>query len=251
MYNLFLSLAAGAVTALIIAASTSYGWVAAVFPGFIVATALYVLIAFRVRKRLEAINEVVQQSLQARHVEKAIQALQGGFSLAPWQFLVAGQLHASIGMLRYLTEESPDASLPELEAGQPRGWLPRLVNRDWLSRAILAAARYRKRDLDGALHLMTEACRVGEKEGLCWSVHAWILEKEGRHDEAIRILGRGATLSPKDEKLKESLQALQNGKKLKLWKLYGEQWYQFRLEPPRMEMDPAAARSRRQLFRKR
>ena len=37
MYNLFLSLAAGAVVALAIAFGTSYGWVAAVFPGFLVA----------------------------------------------------------------------------------------------------------------------------------------------------------------------------------------------------------------------
>jgi tetratricopeptide (TPR) repeat protein len=250
MYNLLLSLAAGVLVAAAIALGTSFGWAAAIFPGLLVATALYVFVAFRVRKRLEAINEVVQRELQARHVEKAIQALQGGFSLAPWQFLVGSQLHASIGMLRYLTEEV-EAALPELEAGQPRGWLARLVNRDWLSRAILAAARYRKRDLDGALALLEDAARVGEKEGLCWSVWAWILEKEDRHEEAIRVLGRGAAALPKDEKLKESLQALQNGKKLKLWKLYGEQWYQFRLEPPRMEMDPAAARSRRQLFRKR
>jgi hypothetical protein len=35
-----------------------------------------------------------------------------------------------------------------------------------------------------------------------------------------------------DEKLKSSLQALQNGKKLKLGKLYGEQWFQFFLERP-------------------
>jgi hypothetical protein len=250
MFNLLLSLAAGVAVALAIALSTSFGWAAAVFPGLVAAAALYVLVAFRIRKRLEALNGVVQRELQARRVEKAIQVLQGGYSLAPWQFLVGPQLHASVGMLRYLTEDV-DAALPDLEAGQPRGWLARLVNRDWLSRAILAAARYRKRDVAGALALMAQAAKVGEKDGLCWSVWAWILEKEDRHAEAIGVLGRGAAALPKDEKVQESLQALQNGKKLRLWKLYGEQWYQFRLEPPRMELDPAASRSRRQLFRKR
>lgn len=250
MYNLLLSVAAGVLVAVAIALGTSFGWVAAVFPGLIVATALYVLISFRVRKRLEAINDVVQKEIMARRVEKAILALQGAFSLAPWQFLVAAQLHANIGMLRYLVDEL-DAALPELEAGMPKGWLARLAYRDWMSRAILAAARYRKRDLAGALALMEDAVKVGQKEGLAWSVYAWILEKEGRHEEAIRVLGRGAAAAPKDEKLKESLQALQNGKKLKLWKLYDQQWYQFRLEPPRMELDPGAARSRRQIFRKR
>ena len=250
MYNLIISAAAGALVALAISTSTSFGWVAAFFPGLVVTTACYVFIAFRIRKQLEAINGVVQKELMARHVEKAVAALQGGFKLAPWQFLAAAQLHASIGMLRYVTDDL-DGALPELEAGQPSGWLAKLANRDWLSRGILAAARYRKKDLNGAWALLEEAVKVAPKEGLAWSAYAWLLEKEGRHADAVAVIGRGCTAAPTDAKLKESQQALQNGKKLKLWKLYGEQWYQFRLEPPRMEMDPAAGRSRRQLFRKR
>ena len=251
MYNLLLSLAVGTAVALAIAFGTTFGWAAAVFPGLVAATAVYVYVAFRIRKRLEAINEVVQKELMARRVEKAVQALQGGYALAPWQFLVGAQLHASVGMLRYLTDDV-DAALPDLEAGQPRGWLARLVNRDWLSRAILAAARFRKRDVAGALSLMADAAKVGEKDGLCWSVWAWMLEKEDRHEEAIRVLGRGAAVLPKDEKVQDSLQSLQNGRKLRLWKHYGEQWYQFRLEPPRMEtLDPSGGRARRQIFRKR
>jgi tetratricopeptide (TPR) repeat protein len=250
MYNLILSLAAGVLVALAITLGTSYGWVAAVFPGLIVATALYVYVAYRIRKKMDAVNEVVQRELMARRFEKAIQALQGGFAYANWQFLISNQLHASIGMLRYLTDDL-DGAVPELEQGLPRGWLAKLVYRDWMVRAMLGAARYRKRDLAGAFALLEEAVKIAPKEGLAWSAYAWILEKEGKHEEAIRVLGRGAAASPADEKLKDSQQALQNGRKLKLWKLYGEQWYQFRLEPPRMEMDPAASRSRRQLFRKR
>jgi len=249
MYNLLLSLAAGVVVALAIALGTSFGWVGAVFPGLLVATALYVYVAFRVRKKLDAVNEVVQKELMARRVEKAIQALQGGFVYAPWQFLVGAQLHANVGMLRYLVDEL-DAALPELEAGIPQGWLARLVYRDWMTRALLAAARYRKRDVAGALALLEDAVKFGEKEGLAWSVYAWVLEKEGRHEDAIRVLGRGVAVLPKDEKLQESQQALQNGKKLKLWKLYDQQWYQFRLEAPQ-QLDPTAGRGRRQVFRKR
>ncbi len=250
MYNLILSLAAGVLVALAINLGTSFGWVAAVFPGLIVATALYVYVAYRIRKKMDAVNEVVQRELMARRFEKAIQALQGGFAYANWQFLISNQLHASIGMLRYLTDDL-DGAVPELEQGLPKGWLGKLVYRDWMVRAMLGAARYRKRDLSGALALFAEATKVSPKEGLAWSAHAWVLEKEGRHEEAIAVLGKGAAESPKDEKLADSLQSLQNGKKLKLWKLYGEQWYQFRLEAPPMMMDPAANRSRRQLFRKR
>jgi len=250
MYNLLISVSAGALVALAISMGTRFGWVAAFLPGLVVFAASYFFIAFRVRRRLEAINAVMQKELMARHVEKAVAALQSGFPLGAWQFMAAGQLHASIGMLRYITDDL-EAALPELEAGQPGGWLAKLLNRDWLSRGILAAARYRKKDHAGAWALLEEAVKVAPKEGLAWSTYAWLLEKEGRHDDAIAVLGRGTSASPGDEKLKESLQALQNGKKLRLWKLYGEQWYQFRLEPPRTDLDPAAARSRRQLFRKR
>lgn len=249
MYNLLLSLAAGVVVALAIAFGTSTGWVAAVFPGLIVATALYVYGAFRIRKRLDAVNEVVQKELMAQHVDKAIVALQGAFRFAPWQFLVGAQLHANIGMLHYLTGDL-EAAVPELEQGLPRGWLARLVYRDWMSRSMLATARYRRRDLNGALSLYEESVRYGEKEGLAWSVYAWVLEKEGRHEEAIKVLGRGVAKLPKDEKLQDSLQALQNGKKLRLWKLYDMQWFQFRLEAP-PQADPTGGRARRQVFRRR
>lgn len=249
MYNLLLSLAAGTAVALAIAFGTSYGWVAAVFPGFLVATALYVFVAFRVRKQMEAVGEVVQRELKAQHVDKAIQALQGAFRLGPWQFLVAAQLHAQIGILRYLTGDL-DAALPELEAGLPRGWLAKLAYRDWTGRAFLATARYRKRDVAGALALYEESVGVGEKDGLCWSIYAWVLEKEGRHEEALRVLGRGAAKLPKDERLQDSLQALQNGKKLRLWKLYDMQWFQFGLEAP-PAIDPTGGRARRQVFRRR
>jgi tetratricopeptide (TPR) repeat protein len=250
MYNLLLSLAAGALVALAIATGTTFGWVAAVFPGLIVAMAVYVYVAYRIRKKMDAVNEVVQRELMARRIEKAIQALQVGFAYQRWQFLLGSQLHASVGMLRYMSGELEEA-VPELEAGLPRHWLARLVNRDWMARSMLAAARYRKRDLAGALALMEEAVKVAAKEGLAWSMYAWMLEKEGQHDKAIAVLGRGVAGSPKDEKLQDSLQALQNGKKLRLWKHYDQQWYQFRLEAPTGQLDPAASRSRRQLFRKR
>ena len=72
----------------------------------------------------------------------------------------------------------------------------------------------------------------------------------GLRDELERALGRGAAKLPKDEKLQDSLQTLQNGKKLKLWKLYDMQWFQFGLEAP-PQVDPSGGRARRQVFRRR
>jgi tetratricopeptide (TPR) repeat protein len=222
MYNLLISIAIGVAIALALALGTNLGIAAAIFPGLLAAAVAYFVLARRTFKKVEALFEVVQREAQAQKFDKAVQTLQGGFVHAPWQFLVASQLHAQIGMLLYIRQDL-DAALPHLEKS---------FSRHWIARGMLGAARYRKRDVAGATKVLEEAVKVNKKEGLLWSVYAWILEKAGRHEEAIMVLGRGAAASPSDEKVKAGLQALQNGKKLKLGKVYQEQWFQFRLEDP-------------------
>ena len=209
MYNLLISLAIGAAVAAALALGTELGVAAAVFPGLLAATIAYFVLARRTWKKLEAIFGAMQRDVQAQKIDKAVQTLQGGFVLAPWQFLVASQLHSNIGILLFLKKED-DAALPHLEKS---------FSRNWIARGMLGVTRYRKRDVDGMKKVFEEAVKVNKKEGVLWSAYAWILEKEGRHEEAIAVLGRAVAANASDEKLKTSLQALQNGKKLKLGKL--------------------------------
>lgn len=240
MYNLLISLAIGVAVAAALALGTELGLAAAIFPGLLATTIAYFLLARRTWKQLEAIFGAMQRDVQAQKLDKAVQTLQGGFVLAPWQFLVAAQLHSNIGILLYLKKDE-DAALPHLEQS---------FSRNWIARGMLAVTRYRKRDLDGAKKVFEEAVKANKKEGVLWSAYAWILEKEGRHADAIAVLGRAAAANPSDEKLKTSLQALQNGKKLKLGKLYQEQWFQFRLEQPPPEFAGAGFRGgRRAIYR--
>jgi tetratricopeptide (TPR) repeat protein len=242
MFNLAISLAAGILTGLIVAFSTSLGTAAAVLPGTVVAVGAYLILVRRTWKLLEALFDGVQKELQSQRVDKALQLLQGGFKLAPWQFLVASQLHSNIGILLYVKGDA-EASLPHLEKS---------FTRNWIARAMLAVARYKAHDLAGALKVFEQAVKTNKKEALLWQVYAWVLEKEGRHEEAIAVMGRAAAANPADEKLKSSLQALQNGKKLKLGKLYNEQWFQFRLEAvPQTMMMPNHRPGRRAMFRPR
>ncbi len=226
MINLLLSLAAGLATVLAIRLGTEFGWAGSVLPGVVAAIAAYLVLARRTTKKLEALFEGMQKDLQAQRFEKAIQTLQAGFALAPWQFLVGAQLHSNLGILHYVRQNF-DAALPHLE----KSYL-----RNWIARGMLATALYRKKDVPGATRTFEEAVKANKKEGVLWSAYAWVLEDAGRHDEAIRVLGRAVAANASDEKLKASLQALQNGKKLRLGKLYGEQWYQFHLErmPPEL-----------------
>jgi len=244
MYNLLLSLAAGVAVALAILLGTSFGWAGAVVPGAIAVAGLYLLLARRSWRQLERVFEETQKELMGQRFERALQVLQGGFRIAPWQFLVSAQLHAQIGVLRYVRKEF-DEAFPHLQKS---------FSRHWLARAMLGALLWRRKDVAGMDRILTEAEKQNKKEGLVWCVHAWLLEKEGRAEEAVKVLGRGAAQNPTDEKLKAALQALQNDKKLKLGKLYGEQWFQFHLEavPPQMYGGGMGGRgSRRAIYGKR
>ena len=223
-----------------LALGTEFGLAAAIFPGVLATTIAYFLLMRRTWKKLEAIFEAMQREVQSQKFDRAIQTLQGGFVLAPWQFLVAAQLHSNIGILHYLKQEM-DAALPHLEKS---------FGKNWVARGMLGAARYRKHDLDGTTKVLDDAVRSNKKEGVLWALYAWILEKEDRHEQAIAVLGRAVAANPSDEKLKTSLQALQNGKKLKLGKLYAEQWFQFMLERPPPEFAGAGFRGgRRAIYR--
>jgi tetratricopeptide (TPR) repeat protein len=226
MINLLLSLAIGLAVTLAIRLGTEFGWVGAILPGLLASAAAYFVLARRTGKQLEAIFEVVQKEVQGQRFEKAIQTLQGAMTLAPWQFLVATQIHSNIGILHYVRQNF-DAALPHLEKSYAR---------NWIARGMLGAALYRRKDVAGALRVLEDAAKANKKEGVVWALYAWVLESEGRHEEAIRVMGRAAEANKSDEKVKAALQALQNDKKLKLGKLFGEQWYQFHLEriPPEL-----------------
>ncbi|MGC3998459.1 MAG: tetratricopeptide repeat protein [Anaeromyxobacter sp.] len=240
MLNLLISLAVGAVVTAGILLGTEFGWAAAIFPGLVALVATYIVLLRRTSKQLQAVFDSVQKDIQARRIEKAIATLRTSFGLARWQFLVGSQLHSYIGFLLY-TQQDLDGALPHLEKS---------FSRNWVSRVMLAATHYKRKDLAGARKVLEATARDNKKEGLVWATYAWLLEKEGQHDEAIAVLGRGTAASPGDEKLKAALQSLQNDKKLKLGKLYQEQWFQFMLEaPPPQFAGPGFRGGKRALYR--
>ncbi len=239
MYNVLISLAITVVVAAAVALG-GFGWVAAIVPALVAGVAAYILLARRSGKQLERVFEEMQRelSVQPPRFDKAIAVLKTGFAFERWQFLTGAQLHAAIGQILYVKGDF-DAAVPHLE----KSWV-----RQWVPRGMLAAARYKKKDVQGAVAALEEAAKVSKKESLLWSVYAWILEDAGRHDEAIQVAGRGAAVLPKDERLASTLQTLQNGKKLKLGKTYGNEWFQFHLERPPMPLGPSMRGNRRALY---
>jgi tetratricopeptide (TPR) repeat protein len=221
MYNLFISLGLGVVTALGIRFGTPVGWIGSIVPGLLVAVGGYLVLGRRVMKGLQAVMDEAQKELQAQRFEKAIAALESGFQWSRWQFLVDAQIHSQLGVLRYVRKEF-DEALPHLEKS---------FSRHWVARGMLACLRYKKKDLDGMRKVFEGAVKVSKKESLLWAAYAWCLDKEGLHDEAVKVIARGETANPTDDKLKSAANALRNKKKLKPGKMWGENWFQFHLEP--------------------
>jgi tetratricopeptide (TPR) repeat protein len=232
MYNLLISLAVGLAVTLAIRFGTNVGWVGSILPGMLSLGVAYFVLARRSWKQLEAIMGTVQKELMAQKFDRALQTLQGGFALAPWQFLVAAQLHSQLGVLRFVRQDFAGAQ-PHLEKS---------FSRHGIARAMLAVTHYRKKDLEKMRKVFDEAAKDNKKEGLIFATWAWIEEKEGHHDQAIAVLARGLKANPGDEKLKSAAQALQNDKRLKLGKIYGEQWFQFHLEKMPQQMAPSGGR---------
>jgi hypothetical protein len=239
MYNLLLSLGAGFIVALGVRL-LGFGWIAVVVPGVLAAVIAYFALNMRAQKRLMSVMEGAVAEAQARRFDRAIQMAKGGLALGPWLFGARSAVSALIGQFHWLKGDA-EAALPYLEVA-PNG--------QWPARLMLAIARWRKRDVAGMEGVLESALkgRGNKKQGLLWCAYAWLLEKESRHDDAVKVLGRGALANPSDEKLKTALQSLQNSKKLKVGKLYME-WYNFGLEAPPQMMPPGFKPGRRATYR--
>jgi len=239
MYNLLLSLAAGIAVAIAIRLG-GFGWVAVIVPGVLMAAIAYVALNLRAQKRLSAIVDAAVADAQARRFDRAIQLAKGAFALGPWLFGAEAAVAALIGQFLWWKGDQ-EAAVPYLE---------RAAAGQWPARVMLAVARWKKRDLTAMQKVFEDTLkgRTNRKQGLVWCAYAWFLDKESRHDEAVRVAARAVETNPTDEKLKSALQSLQNGKKLKIGKLYME-WYNFGVEAPPQVMPPGFRPGRRATYR--
>lgn len=233
MINLVLSLLSGFAVALVVRLMTPH-WYAAIIPGTLVASGVYVVLARRIATKIQTLGEQVQAQLSTpvrtekerdALLDKAIKILEGGFEWTRWQFFIAPALHAQIGMLTFFKKDYP-AATPHLE---------KAFSREWMAKAMLGVIHYLNKDEAKMKAAFEEAVTSGKKEPLSWGVYAWCLENAKKHDEAVALAGRAVNENPSDEKLKKLQNQLQNNKRLKM-NQFEPMWWQFGLEKPPMEM---------------
>lgn len=232
MINLLLALLAGVAGFLAFYLTRIAPLIGAIFPGLVAVIAVYVLLARRTGKQLEAVMAVAQKEMMARKPERAVQALQDAFSLSRWQFGITSSLHANIGVLLYVQKKFDEAE-PHLRKGAAT------MIKLWLAQAMLGAILFRRKQYEEMEKVFDKAMRGNKSETLLYAVYAWCENQRGEKKKAIEVLQKGVKENPSDEKLKTLLGRAQNDKRLKLdgW---GEQWWQFWLETPPMMTGPAS-----------
>ncbi|MFN0064590.1 MAG: tetratricopeptide repeat protein [Myxococcaceae bacterium] len=233
MYNLLISVVVGVGVALGVWA-LGFGWLPALVPGVLAFLGAFVWLARRISLRVQGLMTQAQKELQAvsqnpreqkQRLERAVKILEEGLRYDRWQLLIGGEIHAQIGMLKYMGKDLDGAA----------AHLARSSGRNFLAQAIFGALKYQRKDYTGMDKAFESAIKNGRKEPLVWAAYAWCHDQLKNRDKALSILGRAVEANPSDEKLKSSLSALQNAKRLKM-KPYEPQWWQFGLEQPPMEI---------------
>jgi len=209
---------------------------AAILPGLLAFLAAYIVFTNRAMKQVNAISMQAQKEMQAQKFDKAVETFKSGFALEKRQLLVGPLMHANLGTLLYAKGDFEKAR-PHLEESKRWGYLTRaLLGGNYaILRAMLGSYYYRNKRYDEMRKAFESAVKQGKKDGMLWSIYAYCLTKIGEREEAMKVLARGSTANPSDEKIKANLQALQNNKRMRM-KAYSPQFYQFHIDPPPPEL---------------
>lgn len=167
----------------------------------------FILLLRRGRKRIEAAMKEVEGHMKGQRFDKAIAALESLRPYARWQPGLGGSIDAQIGMVKY-------AHLREFEEARP--YLERAHRKVWQAHAMLGAAHVKKERWDEMTATFEKAVKSNKKEAMLWLIFGYCEWKHGARDKAIDVLGRGLKNCPRDERLRNQLGALQNGKKMKM-----------------------------------
>lgn len=243
MINLALSLLIAALVAGVFMVAGFSIW-ACLLPALIAFLVANILLARRVGKKIQAIAAEAQKEIMAQRFDKGIKLLESAFAYTRWQFFIASELNANVGVLQFMTKNFT-AARPHLEKSGLRGASAARA------RTMLAALDYQAKAEPAMRTAFEQAVAANKKDVIAWAAYGWCLEKLGRRDDAIKVFARAVEANPTEERLKNSLTALRNGKKLKM-KGYGLEWYQLFLERPPMDLGgPGAGGGRKVVFQRR
>lgn len=219
MYNILISTGAAVAAFLLLKFAAGLSWWIALPVALLIFMGIFYLISRLVMKKVMAIMETATRDLQAQRVDKGIRELQSAFKYGKWQIYVTGQLNAQIGMIYYMKRDFA-AAFPFLE---------KAFFKNWMAMGMLAISYMKRNKKDKMKETFEKAAQASPKESLLWNLYAYCLCESGDTGKAKDVLERGLKKLPGDEKTRQNLELLREGKRMKM-KGFGEMWLQFHLE---------------------
>jgi tetratricopeptide (TPR) repeat protein len=229
MYNILISTGA-AIADFLLLYYFGLPWWGAILVSLFVFAGTFFFIARLVMKKVMAVMDTVTRDLQGQRLEKAVRELQGAFRYSRWQIYVSSQVNSQIGMIYYMKRDF-NAAFPYLE---------KAFFKIWAAMGMLAISYMKRNKNDKMRETFEKALQGTPKESLLWNLYAYCLVEINDTAKAMEVLTRGLKKLPGDERIRFNLDALQNGKKMKM-KNFGDMWLQFHLERPNVVMRQQAA----------
>jgi len=220
MFSTFIALAVGALFGVALHYTTSLHPVVPLLAAVIVFTFVYVMLLKKIMGKINDAMGAVQKDIAANRPDAAIHKIEAvKKKYANWQFYINKQMDAQIGMVYYLRRDFSKA-FEYLQQG---------FVRHWAAMAMLAIIYMKRNQTKQMIATFDKAVAATRKEPLLWNLYAYCLEKVGDRNKAISIMEKGLKKVGDNEVYADNLEALKNGKKMKMQE-YGDFWYQFHLE---------------------
>jgi predicted Zn-dependent protease len=219
MYNSLISAGAAIAVMLILLLGLEMPWWGALMISVTVLAAVLFLLMRNTMQKMTDIFDAAGKDLQAQRFEKAVRDLKDAKKMGKWQFFVESQIDSQIGMIYYMKRDFANA-------------FPHLQNsffKNWVSTAMLAISYMKRQKKDLMITTFEKAVKWSPKEPLLWGLYAYCLNESGEPTKAKEALNNGIKKNPSDQNLKENLENLNQGKKMKM-RDYGDMWFQFHLE---------------------
>ena len=219
MYNIFISAGIMVASFLLLKFAAGLFWWFSLVIALLLFMGTFYLISRIIMKKVMAIMETATKDLQAQRIEKGIRELQSALKYGPWQVYVTGQVNAQIGMVYYMKRDFA-AAFPYLE---------KTFFKNWVAMGMLAISYMKRNKKDKMKETFDKAVQGSPKEALLWNLYAYCLCEVDEPTRAKETLEKALKKVPGDEKTRQNLELLQEGKKMKM-KGFGEMWLQFHLE---------------------
>jgi len=219
MYNLLISAGAAVSVLLILLFGFKLVWWGSLLIALPVFIGVFLLFSRITMKKVTDVLETASKDLQGQRFEKAVRELKDALKYGKWQIYVEGQLNAQIGMVYYMKRDFSNA-FPYLE---------KAFLKNWAAMGMLGICYMKRQKKDKMISTFEKALQWSSKEPLFWNLFAYCLVECNENSKAIDALKKGLKKIPGDVVIKENLENLEQGRKMKM-RSYGDMWYQFHLE---------------------